>query len=284
MTVQAPKSAFSKIQHQLKDHYPSREAQNLAFWLMEHFYQLDRAAVVLNTPFHPTDEAIQQVDKAIGRLSNKEPIQYVLGETYFLGKKFKTDTRALIPRTETEELVQLVIHENRLSNLRIVDIGTGSGCIAISLSLGMESPKVFATDFSREALELARENARFHQSNVDFLHHDILLEPLPVDTLDIMVSNPPYIPVKDKSNMHSNVLDYEPGSALFVPDDEPLLFYEKIARIASEKLVHNGKLYFEIHESFGSDVHVLLTELGFENIAIIQDMQGKDRIAQAKKA
>ena len=284
MSITTPKSIFADINQKLEGHYETREAQNLTLWLLTHFYGIDRGILVLNRQFNNTTKTIQQVDKAIQRLLRDEPIQYVLGEAYFHDRKFKSDARALIPRVETEELVRLIIEENQQPHLRIVDIGTGTGCIAISLALILRFPEVFATDVSLEALALARENSRLHQAKVDFVHHDILQEDLSINALDIIVSNPPYIPHKDKVSMHRNVLDYEPEPALFVPDQQPLIFYEKIANIAQEKLASGGRLYFEIHEEFGDEMYALLSSWEFKNVRVIQDMQGKNRIVKAIKS
>lgn len=215
------------------------------------------------------------------RLKRGEPIQYIIGKAPFYGREFLVSPATLIPRNETEELVHLIIKENPQQGLRILDIGTGTGCIPISLFLEMKEPEVYALDISLEALKVARQNAKSLKAEVNFLQGDILRERIPLESLDILVSNPPYIPEKGKAEMHKNVLDFEPGLALFVPDEDPLLFYRRIAELGREHLKKGGRLYFEIHEDFGPETVDLLESMGYQEVRLIQDLNGKNRIVTA---
>jgi len=212
-------------------------------------------------------------------LENK-PVQYVTGIADFYNRRFRAGQGVLIPRPETEELVALILKERKSAKPRILDIGVGSGCIAITLALEMESD-VFGTDVSEAALELANSNAIQLGARVTFLKHDILAEPLTLDSLDILVSNPPYIPNSDKPLMHNNVLEYEPETALFVSDDDPLIFYQRIAEEGRTALREGGRLYFEIHENYGPQVKGLVESMGYTEVEVHLDMQGKDRVLSA---
>jgi release factor glutamine methyltransferase len=221
----------------------------------------------------------------VKRLQDREPFQYIIGETWFYNIKVKCDKRALIPRPETEELVDLIIKENQnKSNLNLLDLCSGSGCIAISLAKNLKEPNVIGIEFSQDAIDLSKKNALLNHVAVSFLYGNVL-ENLPVEiedkSLDIIVSNPPYIPFKDKEKMEKNVLDFEPHIALFVSDENPLVFYKSIAKHATYKLKNKGLLYFEIHEDYGSETKKMLEEIGFENVIILQDLQEKNRFIKA---
>ncbi|MFN6945777.1 MAG: peptide chain release factor N(5)-glutamine methyltransferase [Cytophagaceae bacterium] len=266
-------SIFTQLTHTNQD-----ERRALAFILAEHYAGLKKSDIVVN-------KEIDQViipDQIFERLKHNEPVQYILGTAPFFGREFKVNPAVLIPRPETEELIDLIIKENIPSGRTIWDIGTGSGCIAISLAKELPGSKVYASDISMAALETARENAAFHQADIEFIRHDILKD-LPLRNLNIIVSNPPYVTEAEKGMMHENVLNYEPPGALFVPNDEPLLFYSKIADIASQALLPGGLLYFEINENFGQKIQAVLNQKGFINTKILKDINGKDRIATGKK-
>ncbi|MCS5490706.1 peptide chain release factor N(5)-glutamine methyltransferase [Algoriphagus limi] len=260
------------------DLYEIQEAQNLVEWLLEHHLGLRRVDMM-----HFLDE--KDLPKALiddfSRLKTGEPIQQIIGKAPFYGREFFVSKDTLIPRNETEELVHLIIKENPQIGLKILDIGTGTGCIPITLSLEMKNAEVFATDISEAALEIARKNAQELHTSVQFVKSDILNEEIPIEGLDILVSNPPYIPIHEKSSMHTNVVDFEPGLALFVPNEDPLLFYRKIAEAGKKAIKHGGRLYFEIHENFGKAVKDLLLEMNYSKAEIIQDLNGKDRIVRA---
>lgn len=220
----------------------------------------------------------------IERLLKREPIQYVLGTAWFYGLPFKVDSNVLIPRPETEELVDLIIKENPNAR-RIVDICTGSGCIAISLKKNLPKATVWATDYMDGALTVANQNANALQADVTIIKHDALSEDystLP-DNCDVMVSNPPYVKESEKESIEPHVLNYEPHTALFVPTNDALLFYRHIATAALSKLTPGGTLYFECHTQHAAEVANLLLALGYKSCKIVKDMFGRERIAQAVK-
>ena len=214
------------------------------------------------------------------RLQRHEPLQYVIGSARFHGHKFKVTPVTLIPRPETEQLVDLIIDENPAADLRVLDMGTGSGCIAISLARALKFPQVDALDISRDALAIARENAQALKVKVRFFESDMLL-PQPDARYDIIVSNPPYICWSEREAMERNVIDYEPGHALFVPDNDPLLFYKAIVPYAARSLERGGHLYLEINQRFGDEVRRLLMDNGFDEVRILEDSYGKVRFAAA---
>ena len=218
------------------------------------------------------------------RLASGEPFQYVMGRTEFYGLPFKVTPSVLIPRSETEELVTNIVSENAgRTGLSVLDIGTGSGAIAVTLAKNLSDATVTALDVSDEALSVASENAETNKVSVRFLKFDILGEaPLP-ERYDLMVSNPPYVPERDKAVMHRNVLEHEPALALFVPDDRPLLFYEAVAEKAATALNLGGRLYLETHEDYHSELKQLLENYGFVNIECRHDMFGRPRFVVATK-
>ena len=224
----------------------------------------------------------QKMLRAVERLLAHEPIQHIVGVAHFHGHRFKVDRHTLIPRPETEQLVDMIIDQNPATDLRVLDIGTGSGCIAISLARALKFAQVTAFDVSQAALDVAAGNASALGAKVKFCLTDIL-SAKPVDNqFDIIVSNPPYICHSEKSQMESNVLLYEPHTALFVPDNDPLLFYRAIALYASRALSPGGKLYFEINAAYGNATAQLLKQHGFTDIEIVRDFYGRDRFASAR--
>ena len=224
----------------------------------------------------------QKLAEAVKRINLAEPIQYVLGEAYFLGRSFLVNQSVLIPRPETELLVQLILEENK-TKCAVLDIGTGSGCIAISLALDLKGSQVHALDFSKPALEVAKKNATRLNATITFHHLDILKDLPTLTDLDIIVSNPPYVMDNERKNMTQNVLSYEPHSALFVPDENPLIFYEALARIGKEVLKPKGKFFVEINALLGKEVASCFVENGYSGIEIIKDLDRKDRIVSALK-
>jgi release factor glutamine methyltransferase len=255
--------------------YDPIEAETLVNWLLEHHLGMRRVDMMHFLEEKDLPEALK---KDFERLKTGEPIQYILGQGPFYGREFKVSPATLIPRNETEELVHLIIKENLQANLRILDIGTGTGCIPITLALEMKNAELFGIDISEEALEIARENAKALQAKVKFLTCDILAEMPPLSDLDLIVSNPPYIPFNEKEEMHRNVLDFEPHLALFVSTDDPLVFYKKIVEKGKHLLKPHGKIYFEVNERFGNDVVRVLSALNYNEIRIIKDLNGKERI------
>lgn len=255
--------------------YPLEEAESLVIWLFEEFLGKKRMDIIRDEQVEKLPEALQA---ALEQLLKGKPIQYILGSAPFYGREFEVSPAVLIPRNETEELVHLIIKENTQEGLRILDIGTGSGCIPITLSLEMVRPQVFAVDISPEALEMAKRNAFIHHAAVGFHLLDILKQDIPFDNLDILVSNPPYVRYSEKEKMHQNVLDYEPHLALFVFDEDPLLFYREIAKKAKKVLKPGGKLYFEINEALGADTQKLMEDLGYSKVKVLKDLNDRERM------
>jgi release factor glutamine methyltransferase len=273
---------FKDYSHRLQSLYPVHEAESLALWLLEHFLGIQRIDLLQNKKV----EVSPALEEALVQLERGYPIQYITGSAPFYGRDFFVTPAVLIPRNETEELVHLIIGENKKKALRLLDVGTGSGCIPVTLALEMDQPVITAVDVSQAALSVAKSNAERHNqvSAIDFVLNDVLQESLPVRDLDIIVSNPPYVRESEKTHMHINVLDHEPHLALFVPEHDPLVFYRIIADKGREALKPGGKLYFEINEALGSGVTALLAELGYQEINLRRDLNDKDRIVTAVKA
>jgi release factor glutamine methyltransferase len=272
------KEIWDKTLIQLEQVYSSSEAKNVNRILFEDGLGVKQLDLLMNTEI-AIDET--KLNDFIERLIQNEPIQYVTGLAYFYGREFMVRKGALIPRPDTEELVQLVVSENDISEPLVIDVGTGSGCIAISLALELSGSVVLGTDISKDALKIAKENALQHGINLEFIHHNILESDLPNSEIDILISNPPYIPSKESSVMSDNVLAYEPHIALFVPDEDPMLFYKQIATAGKKSLKKTGRLYFEIHEDHSKQIQELLHQLNYTNIQIFKDMQGKERMVRA---
>ncbi len=229
-------------------------------------------------------EHLDRIINICKELKEGKPIQYVLGETFFYDCRIRLKGVELIPRPETEELVDLIIKENQGFKGIILDIGTGSGCIALALAANIKDARVTGIDISPEALDSARENALLNNVNVSFLHGDILSSDfiLPFEA-GIIVSNPPYVRHSEKALMSRNVLDFEPHSALFVPDSDPLLFYRAILNLATKALVPGGIVYFEINEALGKEMRELFETFGYSDISLIRDLNSKDRIIKGRK-
>ena len=256
--------------------YDNQESESLVSWLLEHHVGWRRTRIL-----DEVDEAAfpSKIYEDFERLKTGEPIQYIIGKGPFYGRDFLVSPATLIPRNETEELVHMIIKENPKAGLKILDIGTGTGCIPISLALEMKAAEVFAIDISEDALKIANINAEALEAKVTFSICDILTQTPDVSELDILVSNPPYIPEREKSDMHRNVLDFEPGLALFVSNDDPLIFYKMIAEKGKHLLKPGGKLYFEINEKYGIEVAELMQSLGYSDVQVLKDLNGKERIA-----
>ena len=216
-------------------------------------------------------------------LKTGKPIQYILGETFFYDCTIKVNSSTLIPRQETEELVDLIIKETREFTGSIVDIGTGSGCIAIALAANIPAIKVSGIDISEEAIALANENASINNVSVLFTRGDVFNFDYDTGKVDIIVSNPPYILNSEKKLMNRNVLGFEPHTALFVPDSDPLVFYKAIINVADRILNNDGRIYFEINEAMGNAMEKLLEQSGYAEVKIVKDINGKDRIIKCKK-
>jgi len=277
------KEAIEQLRSGLAGVADPHEVQAMIRVICEDVFNYDPVDVALRQESVLPDFAQQRITDLIHRLQRPEPLQYIVGNARFHGHKFKVTPAVLIPRPETEQLVDLIVDENKESDLRVLDMGTGSGCIAISLARALKFAQVDALDVSRDALAVARANAEALQVKVRFFESD-MLAPQPAATYDIIVSNPPYICWSERESMERNVKDYEPGQALFVPDNDPLLFYKAIVPYARQSLERGGRLYLEINQRFGAEVKRLLDEHGFDEVRIIDDSYGKVRFAAARMA
>ena len=274
------KEAILQLKQGLEGIVEPHESQAMIRVICEDVFNYDAVDMTLRQDSELPGFAAERISDIITRLRRHEPLQYILGSARFHGHRFKVTPAVLIPRPETEQLVDLIIDENPGSDLRVLDMGTGSGCIAISLARALKFARVDAFDISRDALAVARENAAALKVKVRFFESDMLALQPPA-TYDIIVSNPPYICWSEREAMDRNVKDYEPGQALFVPDNDPLLFYKAIAPYAAQSLERGGRLYLEINQRFGAEVKRLLEDCGFDEVRIIDDTYGKPRFAVA---
>ena len=255
-----------------------REIISWAYIVMEFLLGHNRSDCIIHADKQITTKLSDRFKQIIADLKTKKPIQYILGETEFYGLQFKVNEHTLIPRPETEELVEWILKEEFSSAL---DIGTGSGCIAITLAKNTNA-KITAIDISKEAIDVAKENTKNNKVEIDFMLQDIL-QAETLSKVDLIVSNPPYILNSEKQKMEANVLDFEPDLSLFISDNDPLLFYKKIGVLAEKSLNCGGKLYFEINEKYGAEILEMLSEIGFVDIALKKDINDKDRMVKATK-
>ncbi len=274
------KQAIEQLKSGLAGVAEPQEVQAMIRVICEDVFNYDQVDVALRQESELPEFAQERISDIISRLQRHEPLQYIVGSARFHGHKFKVTPATLIPRPETAQLVDMIVDENTAPDLRVLDMGTGSGCIAISLARALKFPQVDALDISRDALAVARENAQALKVKVRFFESD-MLAPQPDGRYDIIVSNPPYICWSERESMDRNVKDYEPGQALFVPDNDPLLFYKAIAPYAARSLEHGGRLYLEINQRFGNEIKRLLEDNGFDEVRIIEDSFGKVRFAAA---
>ncbi|AZJ35789.1 peptide chain release factor N(5)-glutamine methyltransferase [Tenacibaculum singaporense] len=279
MQLKQYKSYFSE---ELKSVFPQTEVDSFFFLLIEEYLDLKRIDLILQPNIEISSNIKELLDKALERLKKEEPIQYILGKTEFYGLPFKVNENTLIPRPETEELVEWILEEISVNDKRnILDIGTGTGCIPISLKKNLPSSNFSAIDVSEEALEIAKQNAKLNEVEISFINEDILKTKRLNGMFDIIVSNPPYVRELEKVEIKNNVLKNEPHLALFVKDDNPLLFYKKIADLAKSNLTKNGLLFFEINQYLGSETVDMLKSKGFTQIELQKDMFGNDRMIKA---
>lgn len=262
----------------LKHLYPENEIKSILKICLKHLGFSDIDIALKDKRLCCED--LYFIEETILRLKNREPIQYIIGETDFYGLKFQLSKECLIPRQETEELVQLVSSQLKNED-KVLDIGTGSGCIAISLKVENVSAHMYAIDIHEPTLEIAKANARLNHTNIEFYLDNILNPQLAYGQFNIIVSNPPYVLESEKKFMRENVLEFEPDRALFVADHEPLLFYEAITKFACQHLVKEGKLFFEINEQYGLQTKEMLEQHGFSEVQVIKDLNGKDRMVSA---
>jgi release factor glutamine methyltransferase len=272
---------------ELDDLFGKEEVDSFFNILIDYYLDIKRIHLVLEPEYVITKEEEQPLFEALSQLKLHKPIQYIIGETEFYGLPFKVNEHTLIPRPETEELVGLLIEDSNREVTKILDIGTGTGCIAISLAKHIETVKVYALDVSNDALKIARQNATFNKVDVEFINDDILkINDSVFDTVsnfDVIVSNPPYVRNLEKAEIQPNVLNNEPHLALFVDDENPLQFYQAICEFAQHNLKKDGTLYFEINEYLGEEMIKLLENFNFKDIELKKDMFGKDRMIKAKK-
>ena len=275
---------YHEIKKMLAGYYPDAEASALAKMLLVevlHFSTLELFGGKDKEVFKKDLDVLYEMSR---RLQNQEPIQYIIGRETFCGMPFVVNRHVLIPRPETQDLVEWIAEEDQQTNpCRLLDMGTGSGCIAISLAKKLPHVQVEAWDISGEALQVARQNALNNQVNVVFHWQDILSASPGMAEWNVIVSNPPYIANKEKAEMESNVLDWEPHTALFVPDHDPLLFYRKIAQLGMSMLVNGGALYFEINRAYGAEIIAMLQALGYKDIIIRKDRFNNERMIKATR-
>jgi len=276
---QSLKTEFINV---LSNSYEERECIAFFNLLLLHQKGWDRIKYVLSKDECADEETVLFFKKCVKDLIKGRPVQHIIGKVFFYNIELQVNKHVLIPRPETEELVDLIFHENKHKEaLKVLDVGSGSGCIALALKESMPSSICEGVDVSKEAVELAEKNAINLGLDADFSCVDIFHFQPKISHYDILVSNPPYIPFKDKSSMDINVLEFEPDTALFVNDDNPLIFYERIAFLGVKLLKANGKIYFEIHEKFANQIVHLLEKYNYENPLIVKDLQGRDRFIAA---
>lgn len=275
---------YRELWRTLEPLYGNGEARAITDYVLDVCFGLSKADIMCGAVEEMTAEKAAELNKIFGRLMEGEPVQYVLGRAEFCGRWFNVRPGVLIPRPETEELCAWITADSKASaSPKVLDIGTGSGCIAITLQLDMPESKVTAWDISADALDVARENAQQLGANVNFVKLDAL-NAKPEGEWDVIVSNPPYICEKEKKDMAVNVLEHEPHTALFVPDADPLLFYRAITRLAVQTLNKGGRLYFEINPIYADDTCRMMQAEGMTAVELRSDMYGKQRMAKGIKA
>ena len=268
---------------ELYEWYQKNEADNLIFILFSHVCGFSRTDIILRKDEYINESDLIHIYTAVSELKAFKPVQYILGETEFCGNLIKVNESVLIPRPETEELVNLIIRDNRnREGLCILDIGTGSACIAVSLAKSLKNPNITGIDVSEKALETASQNAIINDVSIQLIKEDVLANPFIQYRLfassNIIVSNPPYIPCSEKTKMSRNVIDYEPGEALFVPDEDPLIFYERITDLTLKYSCKGTIMYFEINENYREMLSDMLTGKGLKKYQFYKDIHGRERI------
>jgi release factor glutamine methyltransferase len=286
------KDVFLSFQQGLGEVYDTREIEAIALLVLEEITDMSRAKIKAFPEDNVPGEAAEKIQGILEELKTGRPVQYILGSTEFYGLNFLVNPATLIPRPETEELVEWVISSVASlqlvvnSSLSVLDIGTGSGCIAISLKKNLPNAEVTAIDISPEALHTAQQNAVINDVEVEFIEQDILnpKSELEHSKFEVIISNPPYVTLVDKAQMHQNVTGFEPHTALFVPENDPLIFYKAIADFAVKHLENKGLLFFEINENFGKETVELLSDKEFTDIELRKDMSGRDRMVKGVKS
>ena len=279
---------IAEIRQNLRDvlipKYGEREATAMSRMVIMSLKRWNMAQMLADEGREASDFIINRVNEIREQLLDDMPIQYSLGEAYFYGLTLKVKPGVLIPRPETEELVDLIVKENKESDLKVLDVGCGSGAIAVALARNLPFSKVTALDVSPVAVEVTKSNAEALKAKIRVLQCDIFTDEFPHETFDIIVSNPPYIDMSERSEMERNVLEYEPAEALFVPDADPLIFYKRIIAVGEKVLHSGGRLYFEINPRHALQLRDLLEKEGFTEVEIVKDIHGKERFAKAVKA
>ena len=275
-----------KFNSSLKNQYPKSEIASFYRRLTHFYFQWPPTFLIMNPNYRLNYEELQQLTIALNELKKFRPIQYILNESYFYGRTFYVDEHVLIPRQETEELVKWVLsdYKDEEHHCNVLELGTGSGCIAISLAKEQRKFKIEALDVSKDALQVAQKNAFLHNSEIDFLHQDICRLESWNKPLDVIISNPPYIEPNEKKEMLPNVLDHEPHLALFTPNGEPLYFYKKIIFLANSCLKVNGCFYLEINPKYTKDLVAFIKTSTFKDIEVRNDIFGKNRMLKAVKS
>ena len=280
------KAVFQELINRISIHADREEVEGIAYLILDHLFSLSKTQVMSEKEILLKGNQLTCLQEIVDRINQNEPVQYVLGEAAFYSMRLKVNRSVLIPRPETEELVRVVADHLRASYVKqpeILDIATGSGCIAIALASEFRQATVYATDLSPSSLEVAGENNQIVANRVRFFRHDILTEQLTIQNLDAVVSNPPYVTEKEKASMSDNVLRYEPHLALFVPDNDPLRFYRSIAAKAHDALKNGGMVAVEINEAYGQETAGLFTAEGFKRVTVVNDLAGKQRIVTGLK-
>lgn len=271
------------IKQRLHGYYPDSEIVSIAKLLLTQVFGMSVIELYAGKDNSFSANEQKQLDDILIRLQKYEPVQYIIGVEDFYGLTFEVDPNVLIPRPETEELIDWIVQENKSAGLRVLDVGTGSGCIAVSLAKNLEDAEVTAWDISEGALRVAVRNCRRNGVDVRLEQKDILQLSSSDRQFDVIVSNPPYIAMKEKADMEANVLDWEPGLALFVPDEKPLLFYRKISELGLEMLKPGGRLFFEINRAYGKQVVQMMSALGYRNVELKKDISQNDRMIKAER-
>ena len=278
------KEIVTSIRTALQPLYDEREAAAIAYLYVQTKFGMQRYELALRGQEEVEAVKMAEIEQDVEKLKQGCPVQYVLGETEFYGLAFKVTPSVLIPRQETEELVQMIVEQNKGRSVKIWDVGTGSGCIAVTLAKMLPNAQVFATDISEDALAVARSNAQRNGVGVTFARHDMRdTDHLPFDGVrfDVIVSNPPYIPASDRSKMHRNVTDYEPSLALFVPDDDKLWCYKAVAQIGERVLNPGGRIYVETYHDFHEEIEEIFQQYGMREIQSMKDLNGNLRFVSA---
>lgn len=278
------KTSIQYIKEKLTGLYPAEEIDGFVRIIINHQLGLSFTDMILQKNSIIKEEERKKIKDITARLKKYEPIQYILGETEFCDLNLHVAPGVLIPRPETEELIDWVLKSDMSGKSKIIDIGTGSGCIALAIKKRLPEADVSGIDISEKALRIAQKNAGKNNLSVDFKKTDILnWEKRQWNAFNVVISNPPYVCESEKKQMQTNVLDYEPGLALFVNDDDPLLFYRTIAKFAKQYLTKNGFLFFEINENLGKETKILLTHLGFGDVELRKDIEGKNRMIRCRQ-